>query len=85
MLWLRKPLEDGGTFREYFAVLDKGRLDFYKCEQVCSGPLLDMRARLACPQDCLPLLPAPSRPTGLPGQREPGQRAAAPAVDPDAG
>lgn len=32
ILWLRKSLEEGGHFKERFAVLDRGLLDFYKTE-----------------------------------------------------
>ena len=33
-LWKRQPVEDGGLFVKYFAVLEKGRLDFYNKEKV---------------------------------------------------
>ena len=33
VLWLRKSLEEGGHFKERFAVLDRGLLDFYKTEE----------------------------------------------------
>lgn len=32
-LWKRQPIEDGGLFIQYFAVLEKGRLDLYKKEK----------------------------------------------------
>eukprot|EP01038_Epipyxis_sp_PR26KG_P007670 gene7670-10438_t len=33
ILWLRMPIEEGGLFVKYFAVLDKGKLDFYNKEK----------------------------------------------------
>ena len=33
-LWKRQSIEDGGLFIKYFAVLEKGRLDFYAKEKV---------------------------------------------------
>lgn len=33
-LWKRQSIEDGGLFIKYFAVLEKGRLDFYVKEKV---------------------------------------------------
>lgn len=33
-LWKRQSIEDGGLFIKYFAVLEKGRLDFYSREKV---------------------------------------------------
>lgn len=33
-LWKRQSIEDGGLFIKYFAVLEKGRLDFYLKEKV---------------------------------------------------
>lgn len=33
ILWKRQPIEDGGLFQKYYAVLEKGRLDFYKNEK----------------------------------------------------
>jgi hypothetical protein len=35
-LWKRQPIEDGGLFVKYYAVLEKGRLDFYAKEKVIS-------------------------------------------------
>lgn len=32
IVWKRKPLEKGGTFTKVFAVLEKGKLDFYNSE-----------------------------------------------------
>lgn len=32
-MWRRKPLEKGGSFVKVFAVLEKGKLDFYDSEQ----------------------------------------------------
>ena len=32
-LWKRQSIEDGGLFIKYFAVLEKGRLDFYSKEK----------------------------------------------------
>lgn len=34
ILWKRQSVEDGGLFIKYYAVLDKGRLDFYSKEKV---------------------------------------------------
>lgn len=34
MLWRRQAIEDGGLFVKCYAVLEKGRLDFYKSVQV---------------------------------------------------
>lgn len=33
ILWKRQALEDGGLFQKYYAVLEKGRLDFYRNEK----------------------------------------------------
>jgi len=33
VMWRRRPLEKGGTFVKVFAVLEKGKLDFYDSEQ----------------------------------------------------
>ncbi len=35
ILWKRQSIEEGGLFVRYFAVLEKGRLDFYFKEKVC--------------------------------------------------
>jgi hypothetical protein len=34
ILWKRQSIEDGGLFVKYYAVLEKGRLDFYHREKV---------------------------------------------------
>lgn len=36
ILWKRQSLEEGGLYVKYFAVLEKGRLDFYYKENVSS-------------------------------------------------
>ncbi len=37
ILWKRQSIEEGGLFVKYFAVLEKGRLDFYNKEKVCTA------------------------------------------------
>ncbi len=40
ILWKRQSIEEGGLFVRYFAVLEKGRLDFYTREKVVTCNVL---------------------------------------------
>lgn len=38
IIWKRDSMELGGNFRKCYAVLEKGKLDFYKSEDVRARP-----------------------------------------------
>lgn len=35
LIWKRLPLEEGGNFKKCYAVMEKGKMDFYASERVC--------------------------------------------------
>jgi hypothetical protein len=38
ILWLKSSLSRGALFEKHFAVLEKGKMDFYRSEEVTNIP-----------------------------------------------